>query len=74
MKYLSYVLILLLAFPSIVFAGNYLGQLGGNQHNPNSSSNSYGAGNPYNQNSINNPYSQDSPSNPYGNGLRMYGN
>jgi hypothetical protein len=36
----------------------YLGNLGGNQYNPNSTSNPYGAGNPYSADSVKNPYGQ----------------
>jgi hypothetical protein len=53
--------------------GKYLGNLGGNQYDPNSTSNPYGLyGSEYSQDSINNShgrygsrYSQDSPNNPY---------
>lgn len=40
------------------FAGSYLGQLGGNQFNPNSTRNQFGAGNQFNPNSINNQFGQ----------------
>lgn len=53
--------------------GKYLGDLGGNKYNPNSTSNPYGQyGSRYSEDSINNPhgkygskYSGDSPNNPY---------
>ena len=50
-------------------SGKYLGQLGGNPYDANSTSNPYGQyGNPYSSDSINNPYgnygSEDSPSSP----------
>jgi hypothetical protein len=50
----------------------YLGNLSGNEYNPNSTSNPYGAGNPYVPNSVKNPfgeygnpYSPKSVNNPY---------
>jgi hypothetical protein len=54
-------------------AGEYLGDLGGNRYNPNSTDNPYGQyGSRYSGDSINNPYgkrgskySGDSPNNPY---------
>ena len=54
--------------------GKYLGQLGGNQYAPDSTSNPYGQyGSKYSADSINNPYgnygsqfSSNSPNNPYG--------
>ena len=53
--------------------GKYLGQLGGNQYAPDSTSNPYGQyGSKYSADSINNPYgnygsqfSNNSPNNPY---------
>ena len=53
--------------------GKYLGQLGGNQYAPDSTSNPYGRyGSQYSPDSINNPYgtygsqySNSSPNNPY---------
>lgn len=53
--------------------GKYLGNLGGNQYDPNSTSNEYGRyGSKYSPDSINNEYGQygsrysnDSPNNPY---------
>lgn len=53
--------------------GKYLGNLGGNQYDSNSTSNSYGQyGSRYSPDSVNNPYGQygsrysnDSPNNPY---------
>lgn len=53
--------------------GKYLGNLGGNKYDPNSTSNPYGRyGSEYSADSINNPYGQygskysaDSPNNPY---------
>jgi hypothetical protein len=53
--------------------GKHLGNLGGNQYDPNSTSNPYGRyGSEYSADSINNPhgqygsrYSNDSPNNPY---------
>ena len=53
--------------------GKYLGQLGGNQHAPDSTNNPYGQyGSKYSPDSINNPYgtygskySNSSPNNPY---------
>ena len=53
--------------------GKYLGQLGGNQYAPDSTSNPYGQyGSKYSPDSINNPYgtygseySNSSPNNPY---------
>ena len=52
--------------------GKYLGNLGGNKYDPNSTSNPYGEHGSKYGNTINNPYSQygskysnDSPNNPY---------
>lgn len=53
--------------------GKYLGNLGGNKYDPNSTSNPYGQyGSQYSADSVNNPYGQygsrysaDSPNNPY---------
>lgn len=52
--------------------GEYLGNLGGNKYDPNSTSNPYGQYGSKYGNTINNPYSQygsryspDSPNNPY---------
>jgi hypothetical protein len=57
---------------SLVLADNYIGQLGGNKYNSNSTSNRYSAGSSYNPNSIRNPYgrygspySNNSANNPY---------
>lgn len=79
-------LIAILIFSSSVLAqvpaladpntGKYLGNLSGNQYDPNSVSNPYGQyGSRYSQNSINNPYgkygsqySNSSPNNPYATG------
>lgn len=52
--------------------GEYLGNLGGNKYDPNSTSNPYGQHGSKYGNTVNNPYSQygskyssDSPNNPY---------
>ena len=67
-------LILLFVSVSLCFAqsGTYLGNLSSNPYDPNSLSNSYGAGNPYNPNSLTNrlgtygsPYSNNSAINPF---------
>lgn len=71
----------LLSIPTFAFSadlydqktGQYLGQLGGNQYDQNSTNNPYGRyGSQYSPDSINNPYGQhgskysnDSPNNPY---------
>ena len=70
----KYLIIMFLAIPLVAGAGEkYLGDLGGNPYNPNSTSNPYGRyGSPYSPDSINNPYGQygspysnQSPNNPY---------
>lgn len=65
-------LVVPLALPPTALAQRYLGQLGGNPYNSNSTLNPYGGGNPYNSNSITNPYgrygnpySGSSATNPY---------
>ena len=67
-----WVLVVLLIIPSAALAQHYLGQLGGNPYNSDSTRNPYGGGNPYNPNSITNPfgqygsrYSPNSATNPY---------
>ena len=71
MKRLSLIVFILVAFSSVSWSGQYLGNLSSNPYGSNSTANPYGAGNPYG-NGINNPYSQygsqfsnKSPNNPY---------
>lgn len=71
MKRLSCALAFLLLCCPFSWAGEYLGQWGGNSYNPKSTGNPYGMGNPYGS-GINNPYSEygsrysnQSWSNPY---------
>jgi hypothetical protein len=62
----------ILGHPGGVVAGEYLGNLSKNPHDPDSVSNPHGAGNPYDPKSLNNPhgeygspYSAKSHTNPY---------
>jgi len=73
MRKALFTLAVLLAAASAFAGDKYLGNLGGNRFDPNSTSNPYGRyGSPYSADSINNPYgrygspySADSPNNPY---------
>jgi len=75
---LTAMLLALCALP--LAAEEYLGQLGDNRFEPNSTSNPYGQyGSQYSPDSINNPYGAgnrfdlENPTNPYGQGLSIYG-
>jgi hypothetical protein len=72
MKPVSIIAALITLLATNAWAEEYLGNYSANKHNPNSTSNPYGAGSPNNANSINNPngtygspYSSKSATNPY---------